>query len=832
MPDDCDLHPSARSGFGRSRFGCRARSLGVVGGLLILGAVLASCSSGRSASPSTTTAPTTTVVPTNSATPPGPAFPYSWDRVRSAAVDLGGGAQTTLAAVMAPKDSAGWIVVGTVTSKAGVPSATEWTSPDGLAWTRSTIPMAPATSGGSQASAVATYRNRTVVVGSIGVGAQQRAAAWVSPQPGAPLQEEPVPPAAGPSAMTAVAAGTLGMFAIGRVNGQFALWTSPNGTDWSEQPAAERAIESMPATQVHAILAFGNSIYAAGSVQPGGSQQAALWNTFDGIHWRSVNNTQTSFDGPGEHAIYSLAELGTGVVAVGGVDDGQGWLPASWISPDGISWSPQSTDFPGAPSPTSADQRSFPLGGTVLNAVTSITTTVGPTSVVATGGGPYGQGAWKSDDGIHWTAVPIPPAAASSNSWNPNAVAASSTAVVIVDADPGRPYVLTGVGPKWSQPSSDPTVFGPVTPTAVATSLGESDGRLILQAGVVDPPQAIGPARITTRVLTSVDGANWSPATASQSPPGSPDKGAVMLASGTTWLAVGPGTGSSIEAWTRTGHGPWVASGAVAASTAATPTVLGVCQAAVSPSTGGPSSTGPVAAVGTVASPSPAGNPNGANGANGAAYRREAAAWVTADRSSWHAASVAPAAPVSSVELMAGCAEASAATATGGTPGSVGSATAGELVAYGGAATPAGSPEPAVWRSTNGSAWARFAGSAFTSGSPNPNAYLPRPLVSLATSGDDWIAVAAPTAGVAPPGSAGLGPAPSIEDAAEGLWASTDGGAGWQLLDTAGAPWASDQRTQLSAAAFVGKTAVVVGSADGQLAVWTATPTATVGSSS
>ena len=166
------------------------------------------------------------------------------------------------------------------------------------------------------------------------------------------------------------------------------------------------------------------------------------------------------------------------------------------------------------------------------------------------------------------------------------------------------------------------------------------------------------------------------------------------------------------------------------------------------------------------------------------------------------------------------------------------------LAAFGAAASPGGTPQPALWRSSDGTSWARVPVSAFASAAPLP-------LVSLAADGEDWLAAANPdptadpvTAGVVgargPAATAardaGVGPPPSIEDGQEALWLSSNGGSAWQLVDTATAPWIGNQRSQLNLVGFAQgspiqgtsasqatATPVVVGVVDGQLAVWTGT---------
>jgi hypothetical protein len=162
-------------------------------------------------------------------------------------------------------------------------------------------------------------------------------------------------------------------------------------------------------------------------------------------------------------------------------------------------------------------------------------------------------------------------------------------------------------------------------------------------------------------------------------------------------------------------------------------------------------------------------------------------------------------------------------------------ATGGSLYAYGSATAGSGAPEPALWRSADGSSWSRVGVGVFDAGDPAP-------LTSVSTADGNWLAVATsdpgadpfqagvfgaagPTAGVG--SDAAFGPETSTQDGADGLWLSIDDGSAWQAVDTSAAPWAGGQLTQLDLTGFGGPagttTPVVVGSVDGQLAVWTGT---------
>jgi hypothetical protein len=828
-------------------------------GALAAAALLAtSCTgahTGRRSAPST-------AAPSTSTTEPAPQYapsPLVWTREESPALALGGGPSATLTAVLAPELSGAWLVFGSRTGADDVPTATVWSSPDALHWTAA--PLAGA--GPGAALAAARYKSATVVVGSTGSGATQQAAAWLSTADGTPFVAQEVTPSDGPSRMTLVTAGALGTFAAGTVDGRFALWGSSNGRRWTELSGAEKVIAASPGARIDALLAVGDYVYAAGSVQDGPGTDAAVWATANGFDWHLVTSAATSFTGPGSRVIYSLAPLGSGLVAVGAISQGTGWVPASWISPDGESWSLPSGAFTGVPRTTASAAAYGPSGGTAARSVTAIPTLAGSTILVAAGGGPSGQAVWRSTDGLHWARLPLPAATASSTAWQVGAAASTVTTTVVLDTQPGEPYLLTdqpasaGAAPAggWSQPSDNPAVFGPIRPVAVPVSLRLVGDRLELTVEVLTRPQEIGNVSVRTEVLASADGHTWTAVQPTGLPASLPTPGAFAVHLPSGWVAVSSGTASPPRAWVSASGRAWRAvavlpvagtgtPGTTAPTTAATggssssrsgaaaktapATVNGLCVSRLRASTYG------VAPVGSLASTAISGS--GATAGTVAPIpvtTRAAAAWVSTTATVWRSAPVASPPPPGSVQSMSGCVQ---------TPSG--------LLAFGTATSSTGSPEPALWHSANGASWTRLPVAAFAAGTPGP-------LVSVATAGQYGLAVASPDPATDPlrpagPGpaataatDAAVGPPPSLEDGREGLWLSLDGGTTWQQLDTSVAPWLGSSRSQLSLVGFAGGTPtgtgssttaagtgagpaapVVVGTVDGALAIWTAAASA------
>jgi hypothetical protein len=831
--------------------------------ILIAGGLLASACSGRGHRPVPASAPgagpTTTTTEAGSA--PAPLSPYLWNRSASPALAVGGGASATLSALIAPEAGGPWLAFGTRLPAGGLPQATEWTSADASSWSAS--PVAPAD---SQADSAAVYRESVVVTGAVGQGDLEQAAVWIS-QAGGPFRPAKVVATDGPSVMTSVTGGALGFFATGTVAGHFALWESTNGLAWSEVPQAEQVITSLGGATVNALTSVGDTVYAAGSTQAGGVPQAALWSSSDGLNWHAINPAGGAFSGSTGRVIYSLSTIGEGLVAVGALQDGASWVPASWISPNGVSWSLPSTDFPSLPAQPPAPYDLGPSGGTAALAVADVADLDGSGFLVAAGGGPYGQDLWRSTDGLHWSPVALPEAAADTGTWRAGLVAATSTTTVVADPNPGRPYLLVDTGPGWTQPSAQPEVFGAVRPEAVPAALQPAAGGLLLTVNVVTRPQAIGPAEVTVDRFWSSDGRHWVPADPTASPIGAPPTlpapGAFATPVAGGWVAVANRSGGAAPAiytssdgrtWTELGPLPLSATLPVGSPAGGS---QGAPAATTTTTTTAPAVAGPAPAFDAtgICSPGASGSgqvPAGSLGAGSATSARATSAPATSAPATSAPASPAPTGPATST---------SSSTAIGGAPGfdqaavvgwsrqvafpatgpqatvaaaawygsggywalssvspaaSAGTTqlmagcepTVNGLVAWGAASDGSGPAGPALWRSSDGATWDRVDASGF-----GPVAAAP--LVSLASSGSDLVGVASadPTADAAASGIfAAAGPAaPLASGAGLGLEPSLEGGqeAVWLSTD-GGDTW---QQVDTSADPWLGDQTATVAAA-------------------
>jgi hypothetical protein len=660
----------------------------------------------------------------------------------------------------------------------------------------------------SQAEAATTWRTGTVIVGSVGQGAQRQAAVWMAPSPGAPFAEvaaTSVP--VGESVMTAVSGGALGLFAAGTANGHVAMWYSSTGARWTALNGADRVIAGANDAHIDTLLATDNGIFAGGWDRSGPSVVAAVWTSGDGINWHPVRSAATAFGGPGDHLITALAPLGlTGIVAVGGSGIGAHWSPASWISPNGASWSQPSTAFAlGVRSQPDASDAIV----AALNAIPTLSTNPALARVVtlvAVGGGPTAQRMWTSTDGLHWTEEALPAEAAISDDWHASLLGVSGSTTVVADGDAGQPHVLVRRATAWQELSTNPAVFGAVQSAARAAGLIASTAGLTLAVDIDQPGQALGHDGSSTEFLTSADGTTWIPFPASGVFAGGTVDG--LAVKGTGLVAVGSErvpTGERAVAWTSVDGRVWRPPAALDPRPVASPDQANaVCT-----------SGSREIAVGSILS------------ARGVDVAR---AWVSNDGVHWVVASIEPPVHAGTTEAMSGCTAASLAgtspaaarsasgpggsttaptttttSAAGTGPTTTSVARPGGVTgfdAFGTADATAAGAGPAFWVSVNGTQWTQQTASLFGAG-------FPFPAVDVARSGPVWVAT-----------SGGTGPDVGVPAASSGLWRTTDSGANWQRLDTTGAAWQGDQPAQIDRVALLGRMPVVAGQVDGRLAVW------------
>jgi hypothetical protein len=213
-----------------------------------------------------------------------------------------------------------------------------------------------------------------------------------------------------------VTAGGPGLVAVGfdgtldNVEGNAAVWTSPDGFTWSRVPHNEAVFGGEDWQVMFGVTAGGPGLVAVGldgtfGVASRGEADAAVWTSPDGFTWTRVPHDESVFGGVEEQHMLSVTAGGPGLVAVGsdGHLDAEDDLmdpfandAAVWTSTNGFAWTR-----------VAHDEAVF--GGDGGQRMLSVT--VGGPGLVAVGsedGDPTGSDAavWISDDGVTWSRVP------------------------------------------------------------------------------------------------------------------------------------------------------------------------------------------------------------------------------------------------------------------------------------------------------------------------------------------------------------------------------------------------------------------------------------------
>ncbi len=278
-------------------------------------------------------------------------------------------------------------------------NAAVWTSADGTRWTRIRSESL-GRSGDQRMDAVTVLSGTLVVVGSERTGGDTDPAVWRSVDAGTTwaridgvtsgLHEK------GKQAMRVVLQAPSGLMAAGSAtsNGSLdaAVWTSPDGTDWTRL-----IVPSFGGTGDQAILGgatLGGDVVAVGlATTATGDRDAAAWVGTSG-GWSRVQDI--SLGGPGDQQITAIVAGGPGLVAVGSDNAGGNVEAAVWTSADGRSWQRVSAAHLPSASPGDRSMSTVTLVGSAL---------------VAGGSSDTGDGRsigaiWFSADGTSWTRQP------------------------------------------------------------------------------------------------------------------------------------------------------------------------------------------------------------------------------------------------------------------------------------------------------------------------------------------------------------------------------------------------------------------------------------------
>jgi hypothetical protein len=283
--------------------------------------------------------------------------------------------------------------------------------------------------------------------------------------------------------LNGVIATDTGLTAVGSLStGRFtnfskdaAVWTSVDGTEWSQVPHDAAVFAHIRGGQtIRSVGAGGPGRVAVGDMaqtedyaDPG--HAAAVWTSVDGITWSLVPHDEVIFGGPGNQGMNDVTAGGPGLVAIG--NDGGGnnvsVNAAVWTSVDGTTWSRISHDetiFGGA------RMHSVTVGGPGLVAVGS--TGIGGDNLdfreatEADKNFATNAAVWTSVDGITWSRVPHDDAVfGGPGHQTMSKVIAAGPGLVAVGSDgtddDADAAVWTSVdGITWSRVPHDETIFG------------------------------------------------------------------------------------------------------------------------------------------------------------------------------------------------------------------------------------------------------------------------------------------------------------------------------------------------------------------------------------
>jgi hypothetical protein len=229
--------------------------------------------------------------------------------------------------------AAGWIAVGDVVSGAAQAPVIV-TSADGVHW-QPLGGLAAFAGPGTYATAVTAGQDGYVIVGRHVIGPRIFAAMWWS----ADLQNWVQGSNGGldgrvkASAVYAVTATPAGFVAAGTHGGTSAIWTSPDGRNWTVHDlalpaAASAAVLSLVAVNGSRVVAAGEAVTKTGEIP------VLAVSADGGQHWHRV-----MLEAPGGlGTVTALSAAASGFVAAGQAGPQGAQHTVTWSSPDGLHW--------------------------------------------------------------------------------------------------------------------------------------------------------------------------------------------------------------------------------------------------------------------------------------------------------------------------------------------------------------------------------------------------------------------------------------------------------------------------------------------------------------
>ena len=210
------------------------------------------------------------------------------------------------------------------------------------------------------------------------------------------------------------------------------------------------------------VVRFGSRLVAAGFEVFDGERDARIWISDDDRDWMII--TDPDLGGPGEQTIWAMAEVGSGLVAVGTTGDSEDTDAAVWVSTDGLDWAR-------VPSPPS-------FGGRGHQAMNAISVVGG--QIVAVGYDYTDAAVWTSGDGLAWSAVDDSAFGGDGEQkiWS---LAVVEPGLIAVGEDDRDAAVWIFDGSAWAQ-IQDQTAFGG-DGHQLMRDVTEFDGRLVAVGG-------------------------------------------------------------------------------------------------------------------------------------------------------------------------------------------------------------------------------------------------------------------------------------------------------------------------------------------------------------
>jgi hypothetical protein len=316
-----------------------------------------------------TAEPIATPLPTLSAEP-------QWERVP----DQKAFADSSMVAVAAGPD--GYVAVGTAWLAEDQDVGMTWTSSDGVAWRRASVPL----TGGIPTGMIRDRAGYLAWGWWLG-----RAVVWTSPDGEAWRRSADLPDSRD-AWVTGVA--RLGDYLVGAgyaeiASGndfvhEFRTWTSPDGLAWT----SVNPVTSIPWDgYVYGVTAADDALVAWGYARVGDEYPPVTLRSTDGRHWE-IGEVTPGVEGYMREGIMEITGAGGRLVAVGhGLGGEEGSPPppsAAWTSADGLTWKP-------------AVFEPEPATGWLLQVVRS------GDEYDALGGSGVDSVVWRSADGTTWT---------------------------------------------------------------------------------------------------------------------------------------------------------------------------------------------------------------------------------------------------------------------------------------------------------------------------------------------------------------------------------------------------------------------------------------------